>query len=362
MILCCVVQYRYGRSTSLFLFALYSVFLFISFKAAFIRPFGHVLIASTSLVFASLFLPFSIKAKPALLVSVLCLSAALILDQRYASVNLFKNMKSNYTAALNGLYRRVSEPGWLRNNYLLTLEYLHQKNAFPNLPGSTDIYSYQQTDLLASGNKWSPRPIFQSYSVFNKVLSQANYMHLLSSNRPDFIFFKMQAIDNRLPPLEDSSSWSLLLNEYHPMKWVGDVLLLAKNRVHYYQRIKRIEIQGMLGLPVNIPFSSGLVYMHLQPLSSLWGRGLNFLYKRDEMYIDIGFENSSMKRFRFIPEMAEDELLLSPLIETTEEFSHLYVKNTLAYKRVKTVTLNSSSPAQWQRHFKVYFYQIKNLA
>lgn len=102
------------------------------------------------------------------------------------------------------------------------MNYLKARDDFPRLPGTTDIYSYNQTSLIASEMTWSPRPIFQSYSVFTAKMAEINSNYLLSENKPDNILFKIEPIDNRIPSMEDGMSWPILINHYQPVRLEND--------------------------------------------------------------------------------------------------------------------------------------------
>ena len=120
------------------------------------------------------------------------------------------------------------DKNWLKQNFELSLLLLRENAAFPQLEGSTDIYSFAQSYLLSTENRWSPRPIFQSYSVFSPAMVEKNRRHLVGKNSPDNIIFKLEPIDNRFPSLEDGASWPLLMANYQPRQILNDFLFLKK--------------------------------------------------------------------------------------------------------------------------------------
>ena len=78
------------------------------------------------------------------------------------------------------------------------------------------------------GNQWSPRPVLQSYSAYTKELSLQNAAHLLGERAPRNVLFNVQPIDNRLPSLEDGSSWPVLLANYLPSRISNQFVYLVK--------------------------------------------------------------------------------------------------------------------------------------
>lgn len=110
---------------------------------------------------------------------------------------------------------------------------IRNTHALPTLKGTSDIYNFNQAVLLASDNKWNPRPAFQSYQSVTPYLAKANYDHLIdSSSAPDNIFFKLETIDSRYPSLDDGMSWKALLGLYKPIFWTAgrDYLVLTRDK------------------------------------------------------------------------------------------------------------------------------------
>ena len=60
--------------------------------------------------------------------------------------------------------------------------------------------------LKANGLRWSGRPIFQSYSVYEPILDARNVAHLSGPDAPDDVFLTFFPIDGRLAALDDSGS------------------------------------------------------------------------------------------------------------------------------------------------------------
>lgn len=231
ILLSILLQKKLSPLSKAFLFCTYFVFLFLSYKTGFTRHFGHAFIAGTSVLLASFLLPY-LNSNNKVTVPLLALSlyTASYINGHYTKISVRDNFISTYTAAYYGLKNRIQNKNWLKENFSLTMNYLKTQDNFPILPGTTDIYSYNQTSLIASGMQWSPRPIFQSYSVFTANMAEINKNYLLSENKPDNIIFKVEPIDNRIPSMEDGMSWPTLINHYQPVRLDNDFLFLRKNQ------------------------------------------------------------------------------------------------------------------------------------
>src|SRR5208282_828351 len=64
----------------------------------------------------------------------------------------------------------------------------------PRVSGDADIYPFDQNVLFASGNRYHPRPAFQSYIAYTRYLIERNVDFLKSPSAPATIFFNVEPI------------------------------------------------------------------------------------------------------------------------------------------------------------------------
>ncbi len=347
----------------IYLGGLLFLFLWLSFKAGFVRHFGHALIPATSLLISALLLPYVINSRWTIATLILAVLAFVYIAGHYTIINPLKNMQSTYTAAYYGFVYRMSEPQRLNNNFLLSMNFLRARYDFPLFAGGCDIYSYDQSDLLASGNQWAPRPVFQSYSVFNAYLARLNAHYLLTEKAPATIFFKIQPIDKRLPALEDGMSWFNLLRAYHPAFWIKDFLILEKNKEPTLLKKEITTSSGVLGMPVMLPPHYKPIFAILQLEPTIWGQIKRFIFKPQPLMITLNLSDGSQQQYRFIAAMAHAPFLLSPLIENTNDYFSLSNKKMIFnLKNVKSVTIAPLSPEtmfhDWKNSYDIRFISI----
>ena len=359
---------RLTSNSKKFLIGGFFVFLFISFKAGFVRHDAHALISGTSILIAALFLPFVCRSRIAFPAMVPAVISAFYIDSQYIEISTahyVDQLKSTYSSAWNGFRNRIKDNQWPRRDFDAAMESLKLESSFPRLPGVTDIYSSNQTYLIASGNAWSPRPVFQSYSAYTLVLAEKNRKHLLGSGAPDNIIFEIKPIDNRLPSIEDGASWPALLANYQPVRMERDFLFLRKN-----ERIGAIPEPSTLGREthyfgdrVNLPRSNQPIFLQIVIKPTILGRIASFLFKPSELKITLDLKNGSTKQYRFIAGMAQSGFLLSPLVENPAELAMLYGEITywLDQKLVKAFTISPrhGKSVLWNHKFTVSISQIK---
>jgi hypothetical protein len=347
---------------------LYAVYLFLAFKAGFVRHDGHAAIAASSLVMAALALPLIVGSRTAVAGVALSVLSWVWIDYHYmhTSVSAFAgNVSSTYRSTWNGASLRLSTPVWPRNDFDAALDELRIKSELPRLPGSTDIYSYQQSDLIASGNHWSPRPVLQSYSAYTPVLAELNRQHLLGSKSPNNILFRVETIDGRLPALDDGPSWPTLLARYRPMSVLSDAVLLRKLDAMPISSAANatplVSGEFKFGEAVSIPAEQGKIFVQMDIKPSLLGRLAGLAFRTDRLQLTVKLQGGESKTFRLVSGMARAGFIVSPLVENNDEFLMLYGdKSLMAHKRVESITLDTSSGTTllWSSTYRVRLDQL----
>lgn len=187
--------------------------------------------AGTSILLASAILAFRLYKRSLLFVLSVSLVTWISIDSRHLALSaaaLLDDAVSPYFSAWAGAQARLADSQALRRDFDAALAKIRAQHALPLREGTADIYSHEQSDLIASGNRWNPRPVLQSYSAYTPALAWANRDHLQGPAAPDTIFFRAETIDGRLPALDDGPSWFALLEHYRPENLQGGFLSLRK--------------------------------------------------------------------------------------------------------------------------------------
>ena len=317
-----------------FLFFAYLLFLFVGFKSGFVRHDAHALIAGGAIVFSALLLPFVIRKQLILPSLILAVFAWSVITSHYSNNKpkaLYSRTVRIYRVAWQGLQVRFSEQDFLNEKFDSSLASIRDELAIPSLEGTTDIYSFNQAYLIASNNVWSPRPVMQSYSAYTPLLAKLNNDYLKSDNAPDNILFKIEPIDERLPALEDGLSWPTIINRYSIQSFIGPY-------IHFQKRISYTanEEMGLQGQPITIyedmhvlnnwvelPDTQEPLFAELIIKPTTLGKIYAMLYKPPEMRMSLISLDGKKKDFKVVTTMLKSRFLLSPLIESTEDFVFL---------------------------------------
>jgi hypothetical protein len=252
---------------------------------------------------------------------------------------------NTYSGAWKGIRLRLTH-GELENSFLKAEASIRDAYAVPPLNGTVDIYEVDQSFLLASKNEWNPRPIIQSYSAYTPYLAKLNEQHLRGANAPNWLLIDLQTIDDRLPSLDDGSSWPALVDNYAFVSYNGQFVLMRRNQVtrqnSSYDNV--YEKSYKTGSTVTLPDTDGLMFAEVDLNPTIAGKVLIALFNPPQLHIVLGLANGKTKTYRVVSEMMKTEFLLSPLVSDTNEFASLMTgsSNVLEEDRVQTISIAPS--------------------
>ena len=347
----------------IFIVAVFLVYLLLAFKGGFVRHDGHATIAAASLLMATLIFSLRFRTAWSPVVVALAVLAWLYIESHYQPVSvqgISREIKTTSRSVLNGISKRITDSDWLERDFDRARKKLNKPSAFPVFEGTSDIYSFNQSLLIASGNNWNPRPVFQSYAAYTPALAAANKNHLLGEAAPDHIFFRVEPIDGHFPSIEDGPSWYPLLARYRPGALVDNYLYLHKSSEFPPGLPPPVEISRgthTFGEVVHVPGDQALVFAEIHLKKNVLGEAISLLYRPDHLQISVLLKNGVTKTYRIIAGMAEAGFLLSPLVRNTAEFGMLYGnRGYLSNKRVASFSIAPERDhQQWHNTFEVIF-------
>jgi len=312
----------------LFLFLVFSFGLFLAFKGGFVRHDGHALIAGSHVVFAALVLNAlypSMRSVTALFAALLC---SFYIDASYAGMSTTDveyRVKRAYERAWEGAETRYADYPALMARYDEAVQTMRERLDIPPLDGTVDIYSFNQSNLIASGNDWAPRPVFQSYSAYTEDLIAHNVAHLSSARAADNILFRVEPIDGRFPSSMDGASWPHLLDLYDLASLSNDTLYLKKAAEPRGVAERPLpSVRGRIGEPVAVPEGADAVMARIDLRHSMIGKLIGILFKSPAIGITVRTASGAEETYRHIAAIGRAGMLVTPLVRNTHDFGVLY--------------------------------------
>jgi hypothetical protein len=334
-----------------FLSVSYASFLFLAFKSGFIRHDAwHNIIAGTSILAAALLLTYVSKAKFSIFPVALGLLVWIYIGHGIVHTmpdDVSLNLRTTFVRPFQGASAMLSTKDDLHKSYDEHIAAIHSAFPIPQLPGTMDIYSYNQAWVLASGNIWAPRPVMQSYSAYTPELAELNLRHLEGASAPDNILLRVEPIDHRLASLEDGLSWPALINRYSLQKLEGGTAYLRKKTALVESSPEaREEIyiaRHELGKAVTLPDSSDPLFAQIGIDPTFLGKLRSALFKPPELFITMRLRDGQQVNCRVISTMMNSDFLITPLVKNTEEFAMLAAGGNkyLTGKEVKSIVITA---------------------
>jgi hypothetical protein len=231
--------------------------------------------------------------------------------------------EETYTRAWEGVRLRMGLDGGLSGQFTRSIRRIQTAYPIPALGGKADLYSYEQSALLVSGNQWDPRPVIQSYSAYTPDLIAMNEDHLRAPGAPDWVIVDLESIDGRLPSLDDGESWPAMFDNYSFISFNGKfVLLHRKRQVQSMSSFTSIQtLTSKTGETVQLPNDAGVLFAEVELKPTFVGRVATELFNPPQLEISIRLKNGSTKRYRVVSEMMSTGFIVSPLVTNTADFA-----------------------------------------
>ena len=355
-------------STKVMAILITSLSLFIIWKEGYVRQDGHATGTGTYMIPAALLMISLTEGmkliKTKLLIAVFSVSVTFVTFYNHRPLtpnDLTQIAFRTYVGAWNGLVNRLAGTTPFALQYTSALENIAKAGGLPVLPGTSDIYSFEQASLIASGNQWNPRPVFQSYSAYTPELAEMNNAHLIGEGAPDNLFFEVQPIDGRYPSLEDGRSWPTILKNYRPAGLSPRHLILKRHDTSPVILPEPVaRSRHGFGEQVDVPRDHGPLFVRMTFRKSLFGKAAELLLKSSMLRITVTLDDGTVADYRLVSGMTEAGFLLSPLVRSAKDFARLYSDPAaLDGQRVRSFTITPSHlTSSWTGEYDVAFVPL----
>jgi len=209
----------------------------------------------------------------------------------------------------------------------------------PKVSGDADIYPIDQLVLFANGNRYGPRPAFQSLTAYTRYLIERNVDFLKSPTAPATIFFNVEPIDGRMAAFEDGASWPELLTRYDATDDNGIFLRLDRRvDARTFSTAPTLKTTIRLGEPMIIDnHDDALIWAHINLRKTTLGTLLTMIAKAPLLTLEETLRDGTSRSFRILPAAAAEGFLLSPMVESRIDFLALDRPELHAYTAAKQV-------------------------
>lgn len=374
-LLFCVLRPK-ERLSNLLPLAAIALILFVIFKHSFVRHcITHDIEASFILllflfIIVAILRNFNLRGVAVKIFYVyvaVSIIASLFIPRQGAGLMLrrqFKHLKHQIEGI--GLTVQGSE---FKQRFIAEREAIKKLSCLPVIDGSVDLYPDNLAIVMGADLYYKPRPAIISHGAYTPYLARLDAEHLKGNNAPQVILFKVEAIDNRYPSIDDGLSWPEIWTKYRLDGKTKEYLILHRSDAPLaYSMTKVKELDAKFGDWVSTPDINGLIWAEIEIKHTLFGRLMRFLFKLPEVSVKVILNDGQGKVFRIIPEMVKAGFLLSPLVENNDDFNELMKKDqhVTRGKHIQAISLmiknwwhlSSESSVFFSDDFRVRYYKI----
>ena len=345
---------------NIFVLFLFSVSAYVLFKQSFVRADdGHI----REFYCCILFMVFCIndfhlklenKYKYGLLISLIGISFYFVnkLDP-YAFGFKEKTAKTGYIDGLKN-FTPVSGFKLFPNNNQLP-------ESVKNTIGTSSIDDYPWNAQLLLENKlnFTPRPVFQSYTVYTPELEERNFEHYSSDKAPKFVVYDFASIDDRYP-LFDESKLNLLLTANYTCKDTMVVnnrlnLLLEKTNNKKIKLVQTKEYAMYMDSPL-VPKEG--VYYKVFLYRNLLGDFVSLINYAPQISLAVATNDGNTRYYKTSKGLLETGLFGTQQITSTKDFQDLITQQHKDQRQILAYYFKPKSASLFKDKIRIIEYKI----
>ncbi len=228
---------------------------------------------------------------------------------------------------------------------------------------STDVFGNDQAYAIFNALKYRPRPVFQSYAAYSRALEALNEQAYLRPTAPEYVLFRLQAIDDRFPTLEDAALLPLLLANYTPVDVEGPFMLLHARQKAPVRRTLLRETTVAIGEQIDLQaFGNWQLWLEVTLEPSWLGWLRKIFYRPPEVLLGVWCLAPTLRvaRFHAPPPMLAAGFLANPLQLDNSDVMDLYAGNAVTRAAAYTVEPAPGSERFWKNSVRVRVFRVEN--
>jgi len=228
---------------------------------------------------------------------------------------------------------------------------------------SVDVFGQCQAYALHNDLNYRPRPVFQSYVARSRPLMQLNEQFYLTNAAPEYVLFRLYALDRKFPVLEDAHVLRTLLANYAPLTTEGRFVLLK--RISTHPTVLSLAREGTVrpGQALDLrEFGDTDLWLEISLEPTLLGRLRQVLYRPPTVRLAAWREPGGklLVRNRAPAPMLAAGFLASPLLLNNEDVLNLYANRAITRPGACSVEVLPGEQRYWQDAVRYRIYKIES--
>lgn len=326
-----------------------ALFLFMVFKAGFVRHDVHTiaswdaLSAAAAAYIASVWPRFNSRKIAACAVGVIIFACgySIRIQADYGQLDFWNKVVTGPAQQLaSAALVIVDVEAWLKGQQRwrdAALAAIRKGTPLSSLDGPVDSIPPIQSPLLAHGLDYRPRPNLQEHQAYSGRLIDANLEFLRSDRAPKYIIFGTGSIDERYPSLADGPMWPELLRLYEPIRLEGRYVLLRRRAAPLNDVMSApLRAVGHFGQGIALPVP-GPVFVKIHVRQTVLGKVAQLLFKPGQIWLTVKLADDTARRYLLVPGIARRGFVLSPLVDNNRALRALAAGRPERYPDLRIV-------------------------
>jgi hypothetical protein len=186
---------------------------------------------------------------------------------------------------------------------------------------SFDILGNLQAALPVVPGRYSPRPVFQSYSCYTPALADLNKHHF-DRSAPESLFLTRFPIDQRLWTMEDGKIFAEILATWEPVRQVGSLLWMCSPADSPKKSPPQTSTRhrGEFGKWQGLSPSKDIVFLRFLDLPPSL-KSFPLISGESGYVIACRYSDGSERVYRLPPGIAKTGFVVSPLIQSFRDIT-----------------------------------------
>lgn len=191
-----------------------------------------------------------------------------------------------------------------------------------------DLLMHEQGVVLLNGFNYTPRPVFQGYGAYSTGLARLNEVKLLSADGPQFLLFKLQAIDAYLPGNEDPLAQLAALRAYAPVGYEKGYVLLERSAAAAPLQAPPAEQwrEAAFGEPFAVPAAATAQVLFYRVELSTLGKLYTAVFREPAISLQVTADDGSTRDYRVARSRGDAGSLVSPLLPDNAAYLSWYAR------------------------------------
>lgn len=226
-----------------------------------------------------------------------------------------------------------------------------------------DLFTFQQGVLFLNDLNYRPRPIRQSHMAYSPALAELNRQHLIGPRGPEYVLSRWETIDERLPTMDDGSVLLELLHRYQPLFEENQVLLLRRRPepIAPLRQVRTKEVVIPFDEPTAVPVDETCCQAFtVEFATTRIGAMRSRLIQGPHVFMEVEFTDGCKQRYRIIPGMMRQPILLSPLPDTADRMAR-FIQTGTCDRIPRSLCFSTCQPNCLEPNVRVTFISLPDL-